>query len=97
MGAICKELRAADLLCRYGDDLIVILNGTDRVSADAMAARIAKGINDVKPLTAHDQWNASIGVASAPANGATIEELLASAKRLPHGLSTFPPSRPSVH
>ena len=97
MGVICKELRAADFLCRYDDDFVVVLSGTDRESADAIAARITKGVSGLKPLTTHDQRIVSIGVATAPANGTTIEELLASAKRLPHGQSTLSPSRPSVH
>ena len=97
VGVICKELRAADFLCRYDDDFVVVLSGTDRESADAIAARITKGVSGLKPLTTHDQRIVSIGVATAPANGTTIEELLASAKRLPHGQSTLSPSRPSVH
>ena len=85
VSVICKELRAADLLCRHDDDFVVVLSETGQrirrrdSGADHERSQRSEAVDN------HDQWIVSIGVATAPANGTTIEDLLASAKRLPQG------------
>ena len=98
--AISKELRGGDVLFRYRDsDFVVLLSGTDRNAAEAVAMRILKRITGPSARPEGARSPVSIGVASAPDDGANVDDLVATARRhsrsLPHEHSSG--ARQSIH
>ena len=84
--AVAKRLRAsvrdADYVCRLGGDEFVILlpNITDGEAAD-VARRIVSRISEPFEFDPAARVGASIGLASAPRDGTTADELLSAADR----------------
>jgi diguanylate cyclase (GGDEF)-like protein len=77
------EIRHADVFCRYGgDEFIIILPDTALTEAMAVADRLRKRVAEVfqKELPEYPV-TVSIGVASHPEHGHTLEDLLAQADR----------------
>jgi diguanylate cyclase (GGDEF)-like protein/putative nucleotidyltransferase with HDIG domain len=100
--AIKKVLRGADLLYRYGtDEFVVLLTKTDRQAALGVADRIARKIAEQSLESQHldDQRLAvELGVASAPADGTSVEALISVARRRERGGPNPPSQNPrSVH
>jgi diguanylate cyclase (GGDEF)-like protein len=74
-------VRAADAACRYGgDEFVVVLTTADTPSARIFADRLRQNIHhNSRALTPAPPWapaSVSIGVATAPADGSTLEDLL---------------------
>ena len=78
-----NESRKDDLCCRYGgEEFLLILAGIDPVHAKKRADRLLTGIaSELKVATEEKQLNitVSIGVASCPEQGNSINELLKAA------------------
>jgi diguanylate cyclase (GGDEF)-like protein/putative nucleotidyltransferase with HDIG domain len=97
--AIRKALRGGDLLFRYAsNELVVLLHQTDGQTADLVADRI-------RSTTAADLIDRSIksgtisiamGVATAPADGLSVEDLVEAARRRERPLFSGP-SAGAVH
>jgi diguanylate cyclase (GGDEF)-like protein/putative nucleotidyltransferase with HDIG domain len=98
--AIRKALRGADILFRYGsDEFVVLLTQSDIDAAQSVAARIAERISEqaLAPSTSEEcRVAVTMGVASAPEDGAAVEELVSAARaraiRAPAPGRPFPPS-----
>ena len=76
-----QMVRAADAACRYGgDEFVVVLTTADAPSARIFADRLRQNIRaNSQSLTPVPGWvpaSVSIGVATAPADGRTLEDLL---------------------
>lgn len=75
--AIATSTRTMDLAARYGgEEFCVVMPGVDAAGAANAAERIRRAIERVSPDL---PITASVGVASAPAHGATATELTAAA------------------
>jgi diguanylate cyclase (GGDEF)-like protein len=98
---IRRALRAGDILFRYGDEaFVVLLSQTGPDAAVAVAQRIAKGVSDkgFGPASADDdRIVATLGVATAPIDGITIEPLVAAARQRDKPAAPGSPMRPSIH
>ena len=96
--AIKRVLRGADVLFRYSEtEFVVVLTQTDSTAAAAVANRIAEILAEVRP-GAIETAQPTFGVASAPADGKTLAELVLAAEK--HGWSPVAQSEsrpPSVH
>lgn len=97
--SIRKVLRGADVLFRYGnDEFVVLLVQTDGVAAQGIADRIIDRISSNKlPVFGVEDANLSLtlGIATAPADGTTLQELVAIARQREkptHSPSIRPPS-----
>lgn len=97
--AVRKVLPEADILFQYGsNDFVVLVTQTDPDAVTVIATRIAEMIaqQTVSPHNPNDGRIAvNIGVASAPADGSTVEALITAARRRePTATSTqrYPPS-----
>ena len=87
--AVAQELqehtRGGDFVGRFaGDEFVVLLPGTDAEGACAFAERLRKGVAGLKCRRREGRGEPisitlSIGVATAPTNGETYEELFATA------------------
>ena len=80
---LSQELRESDVLARYaGDEFVVILPETDRECANQIAERLQSSI-ETQPFrvsAGHDVVvSISVGVASYPADAATIDALVSAA------------------
>lgn len=80
-GELRHMVRAADAACRYGgDEFVVVLTTADTPSARIFADRLRQNIHhNSRALTPAPPWapaSVSIGVATAPADGSTLEDLL---------------------
>lgn len=78
-GVISQCIRDADLAFRYGgDEFAVLLRGTRIVGASKMAERIRGAVEaQIGPLL--KPQSCSVGVASWPTDGATLEDIIQSA------------------
>ena len=79
---IRKALRVGDLLFRYdGNELAVLLSQTDAETASLIAERTRLALAAELSL-ARDAWpvRVSLGVATAPADGVSVEELIKAAR-----------------
>jgi putative nucleotidyltransferase with HDIG domain len=96
--AVTRVLRGADVLSVYSDeDLVVVLTQTDSLAASAVAARINEILCEAVSVMPTSQ-KPTIGVASAPGDGRSLDELVANARQRWHGDSSRSPSKhPSVH
>jgi diguanylate cyclase (GGDEF)-like protein/putative nucleotidyltransferase with HDIG domain len=100
--AIRKALRGADILFRYGsDEFVVLLTQSDIEAARSVAARIAERISEqtLSPSTLEEGRVAvTMGVACAPEDGVTVEELVNAARSREIGApAPGRPFPPSVH
>ena len=78
---IKRVLRGADVLCRYSDtEFVVVLTQTDSIAAAAVASRIAEIIVEARP-SLMETARLTLGVASAPNDGRTLPELVATAQQ----------------
>jgi diguanylate cyclase (GGDEF)-like protein len=95
---IKRVLRGADLLCRYSDtEFVVVLTQTDSVAAAVVASRIAEILAEVRP-SFMDTSRLTLGVASAPIDGRTLPELVATAQQHRWIPPSTSPNRPgAVH
>jgi len=94
---ITKLLRGADILSQYSDeDLIVVLTQTESLAAMVVGARIVEIVNGLRHTFSGGE-TPTVGVASAPEDGKTLSDLVATA----HSRRVTPSSNlgrsPSVH
>jgi diguanylate cyclase (GGDEF)-like protein len=100
--AIKRALRGADILFRYGsDEFVVLLTQSDIDAARSVATRIAERISE-QTLASGTPDEARIavtmGVASAPDDGRTVDELVSAARSRKTGASpSARPHPPSIH
>jgi len=98
--AIRKVLRGADVLFRYGsDEFVVLLTQTDVEAAALVAKRIGEKLDEQNSSTGNpdnERVSVTLGVATAPSDGVTVETLIEAARRRKD--SSSGESRPrSVH
>jgi diguanylate cyclase (GGDEF)-like protein/putative nucleotidyltransferase with HDIG domain len=98
---IRSALRSSDSLFRYDkDNLVILLRQTDAPTADAVATRVLR-LGDEEHFIAagvHERIRVRTGVATAPADGITVEALISSARRRERTTGDSPNHRPpSVH
>ena len=96
--AIKRVLRGADVLCRYSaTEFVVVLTQTDSAAATAVANRISEMLTEVRPGVV-EAAQPTFGVASAPADGLTLKDLVVSAEQHRWIPSIESPNRPpAVH
>lgn len=82
-GLLESSARAADVVGRIGgDEMAVLLGEQSREGAAVVAHRIQDQVPERRAaLQLGERWDLTIGTASYPDDGATIEELLAAADR----------------
>jgi GGDEF domain-containing protein/putative methionine-R-sulfoxide reductase with GAF domain len=97
--AIKRVLRGADVLFRYSEsEFIVVLTQTDSTAAAAVANRVAEILGEVQPGAVAEPPQTIFGVASAPADGRTLAELVVAAAQHRWSPTTQGPSwPPGVH
>jgi diguanylate cyclase (GGDEF)-like protein len=81
---VSDKLRSIDMLCKYGgDEFVVILPRTSKEGAALAAERIRAGIDQYGFVGQRVTGNitASMGIASFPEDGATVEDLISSADK----------------
>ena len=80
---LSDSVRAEDAVGRLGgDELALLLTGQSATGADAVIERIEARLPAVRDELGLDtSWDLTIGTASFPADGATFEELVATADR----------------
>jgi putative nucleotidyltransferase with HDIG domain len=101
LDAIRRSLRDGDILFRYSSfELAVLLTNTDSNMAISLVNSISSGILEGSESTSDLSGEiaaVSLGTASAPTDGTTVEDLVTAARRRQYrGLDTSSPPR-SVH
>ena len=96
ISAIKRVLRGADVLFRYSEtEFVVVLTQTESTAATAVANRIAEILSEVRPGVM-ESVQPTFGVASAPADGTTLADLVVAAEQRrwipPTQLSNRPPA-----
>jgi diguanylate cyclase (GGDEF)-like protein len=96
ISAIKRVLRGADVLFRYSEtEFVVVLTQTESAAATAVANRIAEILSEVRPGVM-ESVQPTFGVASAPADGTTLADLVVAAEQRrwipPTQLSNRPPA-----
>jgi diguanylate cyclase (GGDEF)-like protein len=81
---IRRVLRDGDILFRYGrQELVVFLSNTDQSSASRIAAAMTAGISSTADKASELSgavMAVSLGVATAPSDGMTADELISAAR-----------------
>jgi diguanylate cyclase (GGDEF)-like protein len=99
--AIRRVLRGADILFRSAsDEFVVLLTQTDRDAAETVAQRIREGVSAERLITTQEEVgiSVSVAVASAPADGNTVDALIDAAKGRRSSQRVESGSRPpSIH
>lgn len=99
--AIRKVLRGADILFRYeSDEFVVLLTQTDAAAARRVSERIAERVLELQQKGTRPETQAisvTLGVASAPADGTSVEDLVAAAKSRERTSHVPNSTSPSVH
>ena len=81
ISAIKRVLRGADVLFRYSEtEFVVVLTQTESTAATAVANRIAEILSEVRPGVM-ESVQPTFGVASAPADGTTLADLVVAAEQ----------------
>jgi diguanylate cyclase (GGDEF)-like protein/putative nucleotidyltransferase with HDIG domain len=96
--AVKRGLRGGDLLFRYGaDEFLVLLTQTDAETAEAVAERISNRFTE-EFASVEDRQRpiVTMGIATAPIDGLTIDALVSSAINRERP-AVNPPSHPSIH
>jgi len=95
------SLRGADILFRYSSSELVVLFGHSAVEiATSVGRRIAELINDSNSVASHFDASAlavTIGTAATPADGITIDSLIAAARLKGQSLDDFTQRPTSIH
>jgi diguanylate cyclase (GGDEF)-like protein len=79
---LCASVRDADVVCRIGgDEFVILLPGITDDEAAAVARRIIAHVAEPFEFAPAARVGASIGLASAPRDGVTADELLSAADR----------------
>ncbi|QPF88963.1 GGDEF domain-containing protein [Bradyrhizobium commune] len=79
---LCASVRDADVVCRIGgDEFVILLPDTTDDEAVAIAQLIIARVAEPFDFTPAARVGASIGLASAPRDGVTADELLSAADR----------------
>ncbi len=95
VAAIKRGLRGADVLFRYSEnEFVVVLTQTDAAAAAAVANRIAETLAEVQ-AGMNETAQPIFGVASAPADGRTLAELVVAAAQHRWSPQAQAPSWPS--
>jgi diguanylate cyclase (GGDEF)-like protein len=97
--SVRKALRTGDILFRYSvDQLVALLAKTDASTADLITQRIREIVQLDLSSSRHNKWriDVAIGVATAPKDGLSVEQLVRSAQDRPIS-SSDGPSAPAVH
>ena len=97
--AVRRALRGGDLLFRYAsNELVVLLNQTDSETADLVAERIKESTNAELSTQSGAEYSLRIviGVATAPADGLSVHDLVEAA-RTRDRFSSGQGSSPHVH
>jgi diguanylate cyclase (GGDEF)-like protein len=80
--ALAASIRGGDVAARYGgDEFAVLLLGADATQALQVAERIRQRVGELRVGPGAETTSISIGFATLPGDGASSEELLASADR----------------
>ncbi len=99
--AIRKVLRGADILFRYeSDEFVALLTQTDAVAARGVSERIAERILELRRTATQPEAQAisvALGVATAPADGTSVDELVAAARQRERATHAPTSTSPSVH
>ena len=75
-------MRDSDVVCRIGgDEFVVLLPDIDEAEASIIAQRIISRVAEPLEFAPAATVGASIGIASAPRDGVTADELLSAADR----------------
>ncbi len=96
---IRKALRVGDLLFRYdGNELAVLLSQTDAETASLVAERTRLALVSELSKGPVDAWpiRVSLGVATAPADGVSVEELVKAARSRERPIVSGP-SHSAIH
>jgi putative nucleotidyltransferase with HDIG domain len=95
--AISKVLRGGDVLSNHSDDeFVVALTQTDYLSATVVCSRIVDTVTMVVASLAPGSVP-SIGIAAAPDDGTTLEDLVRVAREKAEPPQAGKPRRPAVH
>jgi diguanylate cyclase (GGDEF)-like protein/putative nucleotidyltransferase with HDIG domain len=93
--AITQCIRGADAVFRYAsDEFVILLANTGTNSSEMIAERIRKTASDLIAAGLRVESAVSLGVASAPDDGRSLEQLVAVARQRLHLFRQL--SRPSV-
>ena len=98
VGGIKSSLRGADILFRYSSEqLVVLLTQTEQVAAMSVADRIAETLASVTSEMP-GATSPTLGIASAPADGTTLDDLVAVARTRQRLLAAKLANRPpAIH
>jgi diguanylate cyclase (GGDEF)-like protein len=81
-GRLRASVRDADFVCRLGgDEFVILLPSIGPAEAEAVARRIIAQVSEPFAFNPAARVGVSIGIASAPRDGASADELLSAADR----------------